>query len=92
MHLRMRIAIISCCPIYLLVYLFFSFPVHSAQAVRIISFTMSDLCFSLREADSKLKKEQKSLDPFDDHLYTYGNRISVMHNSSWQLEDIDTVL
>ena len=53
---------------------------------------MSDLCLSLREAYSKLKKEQKSLDPFDDHLYAYGNRISVMHNSSWQLEDIDTVL
>ena len=54
--------------IYSFIYLF-PFPVHSAQAIRLISFTMSDPCLSPGEDDSKLKEEQKSLHPFDDHLY-----------------------
>ena len=47
-----------------------------------------------KEADATLKDEQKSLDPFDDHMAAvHGSHISVTNKSfRWEFEAIDTVL
>ena len=47
--------------------------------------------WSPREAGGRLKDEQTSLDPFDDHKTAiHGSHTSVMHNYLWEMEAIDT--
>ena len=50
------------------------------QASRIMLFAFFDPCLSHRDADAKLKDEQASLAPFDDHMAAvHRSHVSLKH-------------